>query len=104
MSLGFYSFDEAKLQKVSVLRKLFLKIFEIKKGEELSPSFPLLIMNDVHSSDAPKIHQPFCSRKRSEYFALSTNIVQSNKTAFTVRFSISSGSFPKCSASLLTIE
>jgi len=32
MSLGFYSFDEAKLQKVSVLRKLFLKLFEIKKG------------------------------------------------------------------------
>jgi len=32
MSLGFYSFDEAKLQKVSILHKLFLKLFEIKKG------------------------------------------------------------------------
>ena len=57
MSLGFYSFDEAKLQKVSILRKLFLKLFEIKKGEEGSSSFPLLIMKEVHSSDAPKIHQ-----------------------------------------------
>jgi len=35
MSLGFYSFDEAKLQKVSILHKLFFKLFEIKKGRRL---------------------------------------------------------------------